>query len=461
MEPNSAGAGPWIVAEPNPVPAGSWTTVSWSTGDGSDGQVWVSAGGAAEVLFAEEPEGSAPAPWIQAGIKYRFRLYAGKSRKRVLARVSVDAKRSAKNGVKRRRAPVPASVPRVDFPPPPLETPTPRDQSRLISHAIESSIDQLSVDPTTPIRTDREPFIRVHEETPPSADRPGRYSIQWSTADGSPGRVLVSANGSDEQTFAAAPAASHLVAWIEPDVHYRLRLVGGRDGATVLASTEYQRGRPFVRAEFGHRRRPYGRPKALANVVWSTGDGRRGRLYYADDSGREVLVAEGAEGTCTVDRIRAEVAIEFRLYVDHDGQRLLARTTVMHQRPFIRAEPNPVPKGEGYGTTVISWSTGDGSPGHIYLLAEGGEEISFAEGPQGAQTAAWIGPDVAYQFRLYAGREHEKPLASVTVTRGSERREIALDLAVLGALAASAILVPWGSYRMLRGAARRFNRRGR
>src|SRR6516225_10952659 len=66
-----------ISAGPNPVPAGSGagtTTIKWTTGDGTDGKVFVSADGAQESEFASGPSGKSDAP-IQAGVTYEFRLY--------------------------------------------------------------------------------------------------------------------------------------------------------------------------------------------------------------------------------------------------------------------------------------------------------------------------------------------------------------------------------------------------
>ena len=48
----------WIIAIPNPVPAGRGpgkTIVNWYTGDGSPGQVYVSIGGGPEQLFSSNP----------------------------------------------------------------------------------------------------------------------------------------------------------------------------------------------------------------------------------------------------------------------------------------------------------------------------------------------------------------------------------------------------------------------
>jgi hypothetical protein len=84
---------PSLVAVPNPVPPGQdnvgTTTVSWSTGRPSGGEVWVSEDGGPERLFASRVEGSQAAPWIRAGATYEFRLYAGSDRATRLATVQV------------------------------------------------------------------------------------------------------------------------------------------------------------------------------------------------------------------------------------------------------------------------------------------------------------------------------------------------------------------------------------
>src|SRR5436190_23991208 len=74
----AAGA-PTIKAVPNPIPANSdgKTMISWDTGDGSVGQIWVSVNGAEPKLFAQEVKGSAAATWIAAGESADFVLYAG------------------------------------------------------------------------------------------------------------------------------------------------------------------------------------------------------------------------------------------------------------------------------------------------------------------------------------------------------------------------------------------------
>ena len=81
----------------------------------------------------------------------------------------------------------------------------------------------------------------------------------------------------------------------------------------------------------------------------------------------------------------------------------------------ISATPNPVPAGGGIGTTAISWTTGDGSDGQVYVSADGQPEQIFATAPQGSANAAWVQAGKSYEFRLY-GAGHAKLLGKVVVT---------------------------------------------
>jgi hypothetical protein len=90
-------AAPAIEANPNPVPASPGlgaTTIAWTTGDGSDGVVYVSRNDTAEALFARGPSGSSVANWIAVGSVYEFRLYSTTSRS-LLAAVKVPAEAQA------------------------------------------------------------------------------------------------------------------------------------------------------------------------------------------------------------------------------------------------------------------------------------------------------------------------------------------------------------------------------
>ncbi|HEY7066197.1 MAG TPA: hypothetical protein VII06_32290 [Chloroflexota bacterium] len=75
---------------PNPLRApGTDAELTWSTGDATDGQVWVSQDGGPEVLVARSPSGTTKIPWIEQGTSYQFRLYAGESHATLLASVTV------------------------------------------------------------------------------------------------------------------------------------------------------------------------------------------------------------------------------------------------------------------------------------------------------------------------------------------------------------------------------------
>ena len=90
---SSAPTGASIQAQPNPVPASDGlgtTTVVWSTGDGSQGQVYVSEDGGEDRLFDAGTQGSTQAPWIRAGSTYEFRLFAGSDHKTLLGSVKVS-----------------------------------------------------------------------------------------------------------------------------------------------------------------------------------------------------------------------------------------------------------------------------------------------------------------------------------------------------------------------------------
>ena len=119
-------------------------------------------------------------------------------------------------------------------------------------------------------------------------------------------------------------------------------------------------------------------------------DGRRAWHFpEAEQSRKEQLFAQAAEGSvATPAWIDAGMAYEFSLYGGPECSRLLARLVVtgtadslpsantesVHsQSDGIRltAIPNPVPAAEEPGTTNITWSTGNGSQGRVYVSSGG------------------------------------------------------------------------------------------
>jgi hypothetical protein len=87
--------------------------------------------------------------------------------------------------------------------------------------------------------------------------------------------------------------------------------------------------------------------------------------------------------------------------------------------PTISADPNPVPAPTSgkFGKTTVTWNTGNGSVGEVYVVHNGQSEKRFAGNrSKGALEAPWIGNGV-YEFRLYAGKDHKDLLAKVEVTQ--------------------------------------------
>src|SRR5215472_8930931 len=64
--------------------------------------------------------------------------------------------------------------------------------------------------------------------------------------------------------------------------------------------------------------------------------------------------------------------------------------TIVQSAASIQAQPNPVPAGDGLGTTTIVWKTGDGSQGQVYVSEDGAEDKLFDAGTEGSTPAAWI-----------------------------------------------------------------------
>ena len=77
------------IAESSACKEPGTTTITWNTRDSTMGQVYVSADGAEESVFAGAPQGSSTANWIRTGSSYRFRLYKGTDREKLLAETTV------------------------------------------------------------------------------------------------------------------------------------------------------------------------------------------------------------------------------------------------------------------------------------------------------------------------------------------------------------------------------------
>jgi hypothetical protein len=85
----------------------------------------------------------------------------------------------------------------------------------------------------------------------------------------------------------------------------------------------------------------------------------------------------------------------------------------------LSATPNPVPAGDpnnAVGTTTITWDTGNGTLGDLYVKVDREPERFIARAASGKNEVRWIQFDSVYEFRLY-GKKHSKLLATLTVTR--------------------------------------------
>ena len=88
-------------------------------------------------------------------------------------------------------------------------------------------------------------------------------------------------------------------------------------------------------------------------------------------------------------------------------------------KPVLSANPNPVPAGDPdqpVASTQISWDTGDGTTGDLYVRIDREGERFVSSAPSGVIKIDWIQFDSLYEFRLYA-KKRSKLLATLTVTR--------------------------------------------
>jgi hypothetical protein len=206
-------------------------------------------------------------------------------------------------------------------------------------------------------------------------------------------------------------------------------------------------------------------------IEWSTGDGSPG-VIYVEAEGEERLFARGAEGSQAAPWISPGVIYRFTLYGDKKRRRPLRSATVAMDdpppppptpaaKPFIQASPNPIPETPGgeLGFTTVEWSTGDGSTGWVYLRTAGSQNVLFAAGPAGTQSISWVRRNFDYRFTLYADDQRKKKLAAVNVTMGNPRRELMLDLAVVGGAVVTVVtpvaLAAWTVTRVARKIRRR------
>ncbi|MBI4213184.1 MAG: hypothetical protein HY534_02655 [Chloroflexi bacterium] len=310
--PPAASGSATLAASPNPVPAGSGrgiTNISWNTGDGSFGQVFVWQQGGGEVPFGQGAKGSAEASWITPGWTYEFRLYQGMTKAKRLRTLTVTGSHS-------RQTAIPTPAPAL----PPWNTggegiPAPGSPSDGSTYA-------MLFDP---------PWIAA------APDGAGGSLVSWSTGNGGVGQVFVWQPGGSEVPFSQGSNGFASISWLRPGWAYEFRLYQGLTRLQTL--------------------RVVGHPQSPIRVP-------------ASDSTRASLTARVAPA------------------LDADDPTVLS----------------------------ITWDTGTGLTGQLYVSEGQGPEELYAQGPVGTRDVPGLTPGDTYYFSLYEGTGHVQELAAVSVT---------------------------------------------
>lgn len=165
-----------------------------------------------------------------------------------------------------------------------------------------------------------------------------------------------------------------------------------------------------------------GSGNGTTTISWNVGNGTTGQVYVSVNGAADTLFAEGASGSATASWITSGATYAFKLYGGTNHTTVAASVTVTRSAPTVNATPNPVSTSGGSGTTSISWNTGDGSTGQVYVSVDGGTDTLFTQGSTGTSSAPWIASNHSYEFKLYTGMSHVTVLATVTVTAASAAR---------------------------------------
>jgi glycosyltransferase involved in cell wall biosynthesis len=130
------------------------------------------------------------------------------------------------------------------------------------------------------------------------------------------------------------------------------------------------------------------------NELLKLGGRRAWHFPQADSIDRSRIFQRGTQGTVEIPWIEAGMRYEFHLFGGRDCARELAALSVTGvangrsvidmpstplRPPYLTASPNPVLACERFGRTMISWNTGDGSEGDIYLSRGGSYDSSIPQ----------------------------------------------------------------------------------
>jgi hypothetical protein len=76
------------------------------------------------------------------------------------------------------------------------------------------------------------------------------------------------------------------------------------------------------------------------------------------------------------------------------------------------------------GTPLVTWSTGNGSPGTVTVTADGTKEAVFAYGTEGTTPAPWLAANSVYVLRLYSLAPTRRLLARIQIDHTAATSEI-------------------------------------
>jgi hypothetical protein len=166
---------------------------------------------------------------------------------------------------------------------------------------------------------------------------------------------------------------------------------------------------------------PAGEGKGKTTVTWDTGDGSIGQVFVSVDGRPDTrMFAQGKRGSKEADWIAGGKSYEFRLYAGKEHKQRLASASIDRPRSAkaasITVSPVTGPEDVGQGKTTVTWDTGDGSIGQVFVSVDGRPDTRmFAQGKRGSKEADWIAGGKSYEFRLYAGKEHKQLLATAAI----------------------------------------------
>jgi phosphoglycerol transferase MdoB-like AlkP superfamily enzyme len=141
-------------------------------------------------------------------------------------------------------------------------------------------------------------------------------------------------------------------------------------------------------------------------VDWSTGSSLIGDVFVSKDATPETLFARGPRGSARADWIERGSTYEFRLY-DAATHRLLFALTVNDESfgdpagPTLNTTTLHRYSESGQPLWAVSWTTGNGRSGAVYVSRDSQPDGLLAEASRGTVTVDWIDSRSDYEFKLY------------------------------------------------------------